>query len=214
MIRLLTLFFFLSLIISKNYCQGSDLSLAELIAFNDDKLAKAKEFIDADTSTARIFLNEISLDLPEISDSLFQVYTNKKLDFFYNYFSEDDLLKELMRSIELAKERNDSISLAQFHNELAEVFLNVSNFKEALKSTLISLAIYDAQGNQDKVGELLLKKGAIEYAIGDYVNSIETVFHAADKFKESGSKFHLAFSYLQIGITYLYIEQFQKSIAN
>ena len=214
MIRTLAFLLLFALSIHSNYGQINDLSLDEVIAFNDGKLEKAKELVESDTAEARLILSKLKLNHPEFNDTLFQVYSNEKLEFFYNHFSNSELLKELNFTLEIAKERKDTNSIAHYHNELAEIYLNVSDFKQALKSTLTSLALYNSQNNQDKVGELLLKKGAIEYATGDYVNSIETVFHAADKFKESGSKYHLAFSYLQIGITYLYIEQFQKSIAN
>ncbi|KAA3650775.1 MAG: hypothetical protein DWP98_03935 [Bacteroidetes bacterium] len=212
--KLLIVLFIFFANLSFSTAQGNLLNLDSTLSYNTSILEKTKQLVESDTSTARQQLNKLILNISEFNDSIFQNLADQKLHFFYNYFSVSELIKEVNGVLEIAKQRKDTSSIAYYYDALAEIYLNETNFDKALQNTMSSLELYEAMQNLDRKGELLLKKGAIEYATGDYLKSVETIFDAANQFKETGSKYHLAFSYLQIGITYFFIEHYKESVYN
>lgn len=215
-VQLLSVILFLALSFGLKATEdaSSKQNLNTLLEKNEKNFSLAKKFIDLEPQKAIVYLQKIHIDHPEMADSTSRQILFQKIELLEKIDSLDLVDFEFEQAIEIFNKRSDSLGLAETYERQADWLLNKSNFELAMNSVIKARDFYARQKNQDKVGELLLKKGAIEYARGDYINSIETIFDAADQFKESGSKYHLAFSYLQIGITYLFIEQYEKSLSN
>lgn len=176
--------------------------------------ALAEYFIEIDSLKARNEIDKINLLNTDFPDSSAQRIGLKKIDFFANHFSDRDVIVEIKALQDIARQKDDSLYMAELSSRLSDVYMETSQFYLAIEEIDFAKAIYENRNLEEEVGALLLKKGAAEYSIGDYINSIETVFEAADKFKGSDSRVHLAYSYLQVGITYSYIEKYSTAIKN
>lgn len=189
-------------------------ALDPIIEQYNQQILLAESLIEADSTKARKALDQIDLTALAFNDSAEYKIAEKKINFVFNYLSDQDLVSEIDKLIPISLSKEDSLFYAQLQSRRIELLLNTSKFKDAIELVEELVPIYDNRKLDNKVGELLLKKGAAQYSLGEYVYSLETVFLAADKFKDSRSRIHLAFSYLQIGTTYLYLEDFEKSINN
>lgn len=155
-------------------------------------------------------LNKIDLTLLNGNDSSFLELTYQKLDLLSN-FELQLAIEEAKRLIDFCNTNGFLIQNAKIRNYLVDFYMEISELDSALYQVNEALFILNSENQFDQIGELLLKKGAIYYAIGKYIESIETIFKAVDKFKSTNQDKQLAFAYLQIGSTYLYINYLNKA---
>lgn len=202
-IYLLIVFFFTSSLLSSAQTNldssiVSYTNLANSIATNKDK---AKEEIknyrmpSSRFSDSSIEKNLIAL-LNEIDDNYSKNFTKgiaekwliNSFDYSHNYTAKS--IVEFLANLEFES----------LHYDSALYYINIGD-------SLLNL--YE---DYDKWGELFLLKAAIYDSNGDYLMSIKSVFEAIDKFEQGDiNKKELAFSYLQLGSSYLYINFLDKA---
>lgn len=176
-----------------------------------DLLEEAKLEFNNDSIKALGLINQIKFDELSSEDSAFVKLALLKLDFLTEYYNSNLVIQEANSIIDICIEKERVIPEAKIHNYLAELFLEYNELDSSDYHINKAIEIYQSVNRDEKIGELLLKKAVIQYSQDDYIKSIETVFEAIDKFKNSNLEKQLAFSYLQIGSTYLYINYLDKA---
>ncbi|MEQ8623528.1 MAG: histidine kinase dimerization/phosphoacceptor domain -containing protein [Vicingaceae bacterium] len=172
-----------------------------------DKIAKANDFISSDSALARQTINGVDLVNTSLADSNYRKLVNSKIEFYETHFDVLEITDELTAAIE----GQDEDRKAFLHDQLAQLYFNAFEFEKALNHLQYLIDFYANADSSEKHGELLLRKSALLNAQGQYIESIETTFEAVDQFKNSNESKHLAFSYLQIGSTYLFIEFYNEA---
>ncbi len=166
--------------------------------------------LEKDSIKALEKLHKIDLTRINGNDSSFLELAYQKLDLLSN-FELQLAIEEAKRLIDFCNANGFLIQNAKIRNYLVDFYMEISKLDSALYQVNEALFILNSENQFDQIGELLLKKGAIYYAIGKYIESIETIFKAVDKFKSTNQDKQLAFAYLQIGSTYLYINYLNKA---
>jgi len=172
-----------------------------------DKITEANGLINSDSTLARQTINGVDLVNISLADSNYRKLVNLKIEFYETHYDVLEIANELTAAIDVQDEDRKIF----LHDQLAELFFNVFKFEEALEHIQYLITFYKNSDSTEKYGETLLRKSAILDAQGEYIKSIETTFEAVDQFKNSHESKHLAFSYLQIGTTYLFIEFFEEA---
>ncbi len=207
--------FLLPLLLSSSLIgQTNGFSLEEFNTRNENFFSKIDQYIESDSAQSKLYLDSISLSFPSLKDTAFRALLDRKLNYFYDHFSEKALIEELKIGIDLTRKRGDSLYTAILCDQLSEVYLNNSSLSLAYAYAQKALIIHESLNRLEDKGKTLLRIAAIKYSQGDYISSIEAAFEAIDKFKEVGSDKHLAFSYIQVGTTYLFIKQFESARKN
>ena len=172
-----------------------------------DSIAKADEVISSDTALALKAINAVDLVHTSLADSNYKKLVVAKIEFYDAHLNSLELVGELIAAIETQSETNKIF----LHDQLAQIYFDLFEFEAALEHLQHVLSFYKSADSTENYGELLLRKSAILYAKGEYIESIETTFEAIEQFKNSHESKHLAFSYLQIGSTYLFIEFYDEA---
>lgn len=195
------------------FSHNSKKTVQELLQKNQELYNKARAFSD-DKAKSLIYLDSMVYDNHHIADSSFRRTIAQVIELIYSSYGDSITLNKLYEFKAVAIKRGDSVVLANIEDYVTEIFINQSEFDKALESANSALSIYEEFNDLTNQGKVILKIAAIQYSQGDYISSIETVFEAADYFKSAGSSRHLAFSYLQIGTTYLFIQQYDLAKEN
>lgn len=198
---------------SMGYAQSANTPYQQFLDHNGALLSKSSLYSDLSNVSLK-YLDSIQLEHPKLEDSTFRNLVNESIDLLYEYHEESVILERLQKYRTLSIERDDSLMIADLSDYITEIYINRSDFDKALEFANTALNFYKKKQDYTNQGKVILKIAAIQYSKGDYVSSIETVFEAADFFKQVGSSKYLAFSYLQIGTTYLFIKQYEQAREN
>lgn len=156
-------------------------------------------------------VKNIEPDFKRFSDSLNFELIKTKVHFLMLHDNEEKAVDTVKAYLESTQQFKKNKISAWLHDKLSEIYLNQAELDLALEQIDLAKQIYIEQKNFLALGRLLLKEGTALYAMGKYLESIEKVFQAADYFSNGNENQQLAFSYLQIGTTYLYIDYFENA---
>ena len=174
-------------------------------------IAEANELINSDTALALEKIRKVDLGQLVIADSNYKKLISEKIIFYETHLNSILLVDEIKSAIE--KSNQQKARQNYLRDKLAQILFDEFQFKDALVQLDTLEQYYKIEEQAGKYGEILLRKSAIFSADGEYIKSIETTFEAIEQFKISNKDKHLAFSYLQIGSTYLFIEFFDEAAA-
>jgi two-component sensor histidine kinase/tetratricopeptide (TPR) repeat protein len=172
---------------------------------------KAEKLFNKDSLQAIHILNDVKPESITTNDSLLLELAFAKWDLFQENNIGELILEEAKRVNQMCKKTGDSLSQARIHNYLADYFLSVNQTDSSTYHIDKTLSIFHALKMNNGLGRLLLKKAVNQYTNGEYTRSIETAFEAVSYFEKSDEDVQVAFSYLQIGSTYLFIDYLDEA---
>jgi len=207
------LLYFIPLLLLFNLANAQK-SIQEIVDFNAKTLEEANTYLKEDTNLSKQLIKQLIIDYPEFPDTTFRKQLSNKIDFYWNNFSSSSLFDQIKMARKICSKRKDSIAKAYLDGIVSEAFLSNYQLDSSLYYIQEAFDYYSAKQALDKMGELLLRRGTIYYTQGKYLESIEDVFQAAKYFEKSNESKNLAFSYLQLGSTYLYVKFFNRAKTN
>lgn len=150
-------------------------------------------------------------DFTAYQDSSNRKIIEKKINLLFELDSLQKANSKMRAYLSLADVRQDSICRLWLQDMLSESYLNSNQLDSSLIYIDSAKTIANNLKLSKRIGMLLLREGTVLYAKGQYIESIESVFEATQYFEKSNEEMQRAFSYLQIGTTYLYIDFFEKA---
>ena len=203
-------YFFLipfTLLVSLHASAQEKSSKAEKLEFESylDIITEASELIKSDTSLALKEIKKVELGDVLMLDSNYNTLVSKKINFFEKHYLEAEAIANELKAA-IQKNQEHQARQIFLRDKLAQIYFNDFKFEEALVQLNALEKYYKEESQPEKSGEILLRKSTVFYSKGEYIKSIETTFKAIDQFKISDQDKHLAFAYLQIGSTYLFID--------
>ncbi len=184
--------------------------------FNQDSsainLEKLKKAIATNKAKAKEEIRVFEKSISGFPDSTLE---KNLLSLLYEV--EDNYSKEFTKKVaedwlQISFESSQYYTAKSIIEFLANLEFESSQYDSAFYYINLGDSLLNLYEDYDKWGELYLLKAAIHDANGDYFKSIESVFKAIDKFEEGNiNKKQLAFSYLQLGSSYLYINFLDKA---
>lgn len=174
-------------------------------------IEKAEIEVEKDSAKAFALISEIKLDQLPITDSSFNDLAYAKLDFLGTYYLPSFFDEEVSMVINRFKADNALENLARLRSYLSEYYMQLNLLDSSYHNVSKAIRIYEQLNQKEKIGELLLTKAIIYYSQDEYIKSIETVFDAVDHFEGEDQNKQMAFAYLQIGSTYLYINYLDEA---
>jgi len=174
-------------------------------------IEKARELLSEDTASAIKLIKAFDLRKSRLPDSSLVDLIDKQLDFIETYAHTADAIQALNNWIEQSVELQSTKLAVKLRNRLSDFYMEEAKYDLGIKQLNQALSELKKEGITEEMGDLLLKKAVMLYSQSKYLSSIEIVFKAISHFEESKQEKQIAFSYLQIGSTYLYIDFLEEA---
>lgn len=95
--------------------------------------------------------------------------------------------------------------LISWNSYVSELYFNQFQYENALPWVKKSIQAIEYKGPSDELGKLTYKAGILNYALSNYLESLEYAFKATDIFQETKNNNQLAAAYLQLGNLYYFL---------
>lgn len=172
---------------------------------------EAHQLLLEDTLKALNFLGKIELSKYSLPDSSLAQLTFQKLNFIKEHAGIDSTIETTEKIIQEFKIQQKLRPLIKLRSYLADLYMESANYQAGIVQIEQALSELKKENLTEPMGELLLKKAALLYAESNYIQSIETVFDAIHHLEKSDQGKQIAFAYLQIGSTYLFMDYLDEA---
>ncbi|MEQ8623322.1 MAG: histidine kinase dimerization/phosphoacceptor domain -containing protein [Vicingaceae bacterium] len=152
-----------------------------------------------------------ALEYEHLADSAFRQLIVDRTEFLRRKFYYQEAIPILTHSIQIAKEKNDTSSMALFYKMLSTHYFHTDKHDSANAQLNRAYNLYDYLGNKAELGIIDIRRARIAYTLGNYENAVRYSFKALELNEEAGDEQKMAISYLQLGNTYLYLANYKDS---
>jgi len=198
-------------------------SLAQLdsiqaLVDSDDKEKKysgliglAEYHLTENDSFATYVLERADLEDADLPNDIYRDLTVRKAEVIKRLFNYQAGIKALNKALEYSAEKEDSLSLAKWHELKSGYYYYLFEYDSCRAELKRGVDILDLIGREEEKGNLILKSGVVDYALGNYEKAIKSAFEATDIFKNSNENKQLAIAYLQLGNIYYFLKSYDEA---
>lgn len=164
-------------------------------------------YYDNDDGKYNFYAKEFEkIDFGRLVDSNFRKVIHERTEFLRRKFEYEEAINILSRAITLAESKRDIPSLAFFHKRMSTHYYHLDNLDSTSAHLQKAYDYYEFLNNKAELGVIAIRKSRIAYDLGNYEKAIVFSFRAIELHKEAGDYAKMAISYLQLGNTYMYLQ--------
>jgi two-component sensor histidine kinase len=177
--------------------QEANLQLAEL--YSEDSLKR------------ELFLSRVLVETESLADSTYLKLFNKKVKFLSQIYRHSDAKRVAWKALVRGKKNNDTLLLANCHKHLSASSYKIYDYDSTNFHLQQAITYYEALGDSDNLGLMVLRKGGVQYSLGNYAEAMRLAFKASEIFKKIDEKKQLALAYMHLGNIYYFLRNYDES---
>ncbi|MAY84601.1 MAG: hypothetical protein CMP59_10755 [Flavobacteriales bacterium] len=171
----------------------------------------AEYYFEEDDTLTSYVLERANLEDADLPDELYRELTERKAEVIKRLFNYDEGVKVLDKALKYSEERKDSISMAKWYELKSGYYYYLFKYDSCRYSLNKGIEILDSLGLEQEKGNLILKSGVVDYALGNYEKAIKSAFEATDIFKNSNEDKQLGVAYLQLGNIHYFLKSYDEA---
>ena len=174
-------------------------------------IALAEYYFDEGDTLTSYVLERADLEDADLPNELYRELTERKAEVIKRLFNHKEGLKILNKALGYSAENQDSLSMAKWHELKSGYYYYLFEYDSCRAELDRGIQILENIGRQEEKGNLILKSGIVDYALGHYERAIKSAFEATDIFKTSNEDKQLAVAYLQLGNIYYFLKSYTEA---
>jgi two-component sensor histidine kinase len=167
-------------------------------------------FDEGDTLTSYV-LERAVLEEADLPNEVYRELTQRKAEVIKRLYDYQEGLKVLEKALEYSREKDDSISISKWHELRSGYYYYLFEYDSSRAELNRGIRILDLMDLQEEKGNLILKSGVVDYAMGNYEKAIKSAFAATEIFKKHNKEKQLGIAYLQLGNIYYFLNSFNEA---
>lgn len=164
-----------------------------------------------DSAKAADYAQKVLEKPEELSDSLLHILMVRLVVYHTQNLDNQEAIKQAKKALRLAKARKDTFLLAETHKRISASFFRLYQYDSTLNYLNKAENLYKQLGDKTNVGLMIMRKGGVYYAKGQYAEAMRKAFQATEIFKDIDQNLQLAHAYMQLGNIYYFLRSYDKA---